>query len=85
MQISAITGVISYKVDTIIEEDGVEIARSCRRGSVVPLLDHKNQDLNALPPMIKIVADSIWTDEIIEKFKNSLIEDVPEVIETEEE
>lgn len=60
-------GKIQVREATIIEKDGVEIHRSFHRHIVYP-----GQDLTDQDPKVVAVANSIWTQEVIDAYLASL-------------
>lgn len=62
--------IIQVRTVTIIEKDGEEISRSNFRHTLTPGEDISNEDLK-----VQTIANAIWTEEIIESFKNPLIID----------
>jgi hypothetical protein len=63
-------GKIQVREATIIEKDGVEIHRSFHRHIVYP-----GQDLTGQDPKVVAVANSIWTQEVIDAYLASLTPD----------
>ena len=79
------TGGISVRVDTVITEDGVEISRVPHRHAIVPFSSsrqddgswtHTPTDLSGEDDQVKAIAETIWTDEIKDKWK-ATIEEMP--------
>lgn len=58
---------IQVRQANIIEKDGIEVARSYHRWSLVP-----GQNLEGQEQKIKDIANLIWTPEVIESYINSL-------------
>lgn len=67
---------IQVRTATIIERDGVEISRTFHRHVLEPGADISNEDLK-----VKSIANTIWTDEIIEKYQLGLNDSVSKKIE----
>ena len=55
---------IQVRTSTIIEKDGVEIARTYHRHSLSPGDDVSNQDAR-----VQAIANAIWTDEVVNAYK----------------
>jgi hypothetical protein len=55
---------IQIRTATIIEKDGVEIAKTYYRHSLSPGDDVSNQDAR-----VQSIANAIWTDEVINAYK----------------
>ena len=79
------TGGISVRVDTVITEDGVEISRAPHRHALVPFWSvkgddgnwiHTPTDISGEDEQVKAIAETIWTDEIKDKW-NATIEEMP--------
>jgi hypothetical protein len=60
---------IQIRTATIIEKDGLEIAKTYHRHVVNPTDDINNEDTK-----VKAIANAIWTKEVIAAYK-ALIED----------
>ena len=58
---------IQVRTATIIEKDGVEIARTYHRHVVNPTDSVENEDSR-----VKAIANAIWTNEVIAKYKQDL-------------
>jgi hypothetical protein len=58
---------IQVRTATIIEKDGVEIAKTYHRHTVNPTDNIKNEDLK-----VQAIANAIWTDEVIANYKEQL-------------
>lgn len=56
--------IIHVRTVTIIERDGVEISRSNHRHLIAPGQDYSNED-----PKVKLIASTLWTQEVIEEYK----------------
>lgn len=63
------TNAIQIRTATIIEKDGVEIARTYHRHVVNPTDSVENEDAR-----VQAIANAIWTKEVIAAYK-ALIED----------
>ena len=61
--------VIQIRTTTVVEEDGVELARSHHRHFVVP-----GQDLTDEPNEVQVIAAALWTDEVIAAYEASIAE-----------
>ena len=61
------TNAIQVRTATIIEKDGVEIAKTYHRHVVSPGDDVSNED-----PKVQAVANAIWTEEVIAAYRASL-------------
>ena len=61
--------VIQIRTTTVVEEDGVELARSHHRHIVVP-----GQDLTDEPNEVQLIAAALWTPEVIAAYKASIAE-----------
>ena len=81
MDINAVTGVISVRVDELIMEDDVEISRSAHRHCVFPLLskkgadgewNHSDSDISDEQKQVQDVATVLWTDDVKEAFKKEV-------------
>lgn len=59
---------IQIRNANIIEKDGVEIARTYHRHVINPLDDITNEDAK-----VQIIANAIWTDEVINTYKASIV------------
>ena len=55
---------IQVRTATIIEKDGVEIAKTYHRHVVSPGDDVSNED-----PRVQAIANAIWTDEVITAYQ----------------
>ena len=58
---------IQIRRANIIEKDGVEITRNFHRHVITPIDDISNED-----EKVKLIANSIWTNEVIDKYKQDL-------------
>ena len=61
--------VIQIRTTTVVEEDGVELARNHHRHIVVP-----GQDLTDEPNEVQLIAAALWTPEVIAAFEASIEE-----------
>jgi hypothetical protein len=59
---------IQVRTSTIIEKDGVEIARTYHRHVITPGDDISKEDLK-----VQSIANAIWTDEVINAYKASIV------------
>jgi hypothetical protein len=57
---------IKVRQATIIEKDGVQVARTFHRWGLVPDMDISTQE-----PKVQAVANAVWTQEIIDAYKAS--------------
>ena len=60
---------IQIRTTTVVEEDGVELARNHHRHVVVP-----GQDLTGEPNEVQLIAAALWTPEVIAAYKASIAE-----------
>ena len=58
------TNSIQIRTATIIEKDGVEIAKTYHRHVINPTDSIKNEE-----PKVQAIANAIWTPEVIETYK----------------
>jgi len=58
------TNVIQIREATIIERDGVEISRTFNRSTATP-----GDDINNLADKVKIIAQTLWTPEVIAEYQ----------------
>ena len=58
---------ILIRTATIIEKDGVEIAKTYHRHIVTPTDSIENEDSR-----VQAIANAIWTNEVIAKYKQDL-------------
>lgn len=63
------TNAIQVRTATIIEKDGVEIAKTYHRHVVNPTDSVENEDSR-----VKAIANAIWTNEVIAKYKQDQLE-----------
>lgn len=61
--------VIQIRTTTVLEEDGVELARNHHRHVVVP-----GQDLTGEPNEVQLIAAALWTPEVIAAYEASIPE-----------
>ena len=61
------TNSIQVRTTTIIEKDGVEIAKTYHRHVVNPTDSVENEDSR-----VQAIANAIWTNEVIAKYKQDL-------------
>ena len=59
--------VIQIRTTTVIEEDGVELARSHHRHVVVP-----GDDVTGEPQEVQDIAAALWTLEVIDAYQASI-------------
>jgi hypothetical protein len=59
---------IQVRTSTIIEKDDVEIARTYHRHVITPGDDISKEDLK-----VQSIANAIWTDEVINAYKASIV------------
>ena len=58
---------IQVRIATIIEKDGIEIAKTYHRHVVAPTDSIENEDSR-----VQAIANAIWTNEVIAKYKQDL-------------
>jgi hypothetical protein len=63
------TNHIQVRTSTIIEKDGVEIAKTYHRHVLNPTDNIENEDSK-----VQAIANSIWTPEVIEEYKKMIID-----------
>ena len=61
------TNSIQVRTTTIIEKDGVEIARTYHRH-----VKHPGEDITNEDPKVQAIANAIWTEEVIAAYRASL-------------
>ena len=61
--------VIQIRTTTVVEEDGVELARNHHRHVVVP-----GQDLTEEPNEVQVIAAALWTPEVVAAYEASIAE-----------
>jgi hypothetical protein len=59
---------IQVRMANVIEKDGTELTRAFHRHVITPIDDITNED-----EKVKSIASSIWTPEIIEAYKQSIV------------
>ena len=59
--------IIQIRTTTVVEEDGVELARNHHRHVVVP-----GQDLTGEPNEVQVIAAALWTPEVIAAYEASI-------------
>ena len=62
--------VIQIRTTTVVEEDGVELARSHHRHVVCP-----GQDVSGEIQEVQDIASALWTDEVITAYQASIAEE----------
>jgi len=60
-------GVILYREATKIIEDGVELTKKYHRTSLTP-----GQDLTGQPAQVAAIANTVWTEAVIEAYQAEL-------------
>ena len=60
---------IQIRTTTVVEEDGVELARNHHRHVV-----HPGQDLTDEPNEVQVIAAALWTPEVIAAYEASIAE-----------
>lgn len=60
---------IQVREATIIEKDGVELAKTYHRWSFAP-----NQDVSEMPQQVQDIAKLVWTDEVVAQYQAQLEE-----------
>jgi hypothetical protein len=60
---------IQIRKANIIEKDGIEITRNFHRHVITPIDDISNED-----EKVKLIANAIWTPEVIEAYKKLIID-----------
>jgi hypothetical protein len=63
------TNHIQVRTATIIEKDGIEIAKTYHRHVVAPTDSIENEDSR-----VQAIANAIWTNEVIAKYKQDQLE-----------
>lgn len=58
---------IQVREATIIEKDGVELAKTYHRWSFAP-----NQDISEMPQQVQDIAKVVWTDEVKQAYQEQL-------------
>ena len=64
--------VIQIRTTTVVEEDGVELARSHHRHTV-----HPGEDVSGEAQEVQDIAAALWTDEVIAAYNASIAESDP--------
>jgi hypothetical protein len=62
---------IQVRIATIIEKDGIEIAKTYHRHVVAPTDSIENEDSR-----VQAIANAIWTNEVIAKYKQDQLEQI---------
>jgi hypothetical protein len=65
------TNHIQVRTSTIIEKDGVEIARTFHRHVLSPGDDITNEDAR-----VQAIANAIWTEEVINNYKTLIVNSI---------
>jgi hypothetical protein len=60
-------GIIQVREATVIEKDGVQVARTFHRWSFVP-----ESDISAMPANVQAIAQAAWTPDVIAAYKAQL-------------
>ena len=61
--------VIQIRTTTVVEEDGVELARNHHRHAVAP-----GDDVTGEVAEVQAIASALWTDEVIAAYQASIVE-----------
>ena len=64
--------VIQIRTTTVVEEDGVELARSYHRHVVVP-----GQDVTGEAQEVQDIAAALWTADVISAYQASIADNTP--------
>ena len=64
--------VIQIRTTTVVEEDGVELARSHHRHVVVP-----GQDVTGEPQEVQDIAAALWTADVVSAYQASIADSDP--------
>ena len=64
--------VIQVRTTTVVEEDGVELARNHNRHVVSPGDDVSNE-----PQEVQAIAAALWTQEVIDAYQASISNSLP--------
>ena len=64
--------VIQIRTTTVVEEDGVELARSHHRHVVVP-----GQDVTGEAQEVQDIAAALWTADVISAYQASIADNTP--------
>ena len=65
-------GTILYREATRIMEDGTELTKTYHRNSLTPA-----QDLTGVPEKVVAICNAAWTQDVIDAYKASKVEDEP--------
>jgi hypothetical protein len=57
-------GIVLFREATRIMEDGEQISKTYHRSSLVP-----GQDLTGVPDNVKVIADVVWTPEVVSAYQ----------------
>ena len=63
--------VIQIRTTTVVEEDGVELARNYHRHAVVP-----GDDVTGEVAEVQAIASALWTDEVVAAYQASVSTEV---------
>ena len=66
--------IIQIRTTTVVEEDGVELARNHHRHVV-----HPGDDLTEEPNEVQVIAAALWTPEVIAAYKASIEASIAEI------
>tara|TARA_A100001515_G_scaffold62745_1_gene49578 strand:+ start:43 stop:288 length:246 start_codon:yes stop_codon:yes gene_type:complete len=61
--------IIQIRTTTVVEEDGVELARNHHRHVV-----HPGDDVSGEPNEVQLIAAALWTPEVIAAYEASIAE-----------
>jgi len=64
--------IIQIRTTTVVEEDGVELARSHHRHVVVP-----GDDVTGEPQEVQDIAAALWTADVISAYQASIADNTP--------
>ena len=64
--------IIQIRTTTVVEEDGVELARNHHRHVVVP-----GQDVSGEAQEVQDIAAALWTAEVISAYQASIVSSTP--------
>jgi hypothetical protein len=64
--------IIQIRTTTVVEEDGVELARSHHRHVVVP-----GDDVTGEPQEVQDIAAALWTADVIAAYQASIADNTP--------
>jgi len=62
-------GIVLYREATRIIEDGIELTKTYHRSSLTPA-----QDLTDVPDKVVAICNTVWTQEVIAAYQNSIKE-----------